>query len=47
MREIETLPLFNKHFKAYYFNLAFEDVTTVWCQNFAAYYSKTNTSFVY
>ena len=35
--EIETLSLFKKRLQAYYFNLAFEDVTIVWCQYFAAY----------
>ena len=29
LREIETLYLFKKRLKAYYFNLAFEDITTV------------------
>ena len=28
LREIETLYLFKKRLKAYYFNLAFEDITT-------------------
>ena len=29
LREIETLSLFKQRLKAYYFNLAFEDITTV------------------
>ena len=29
LREIETLSLFKKRLKAYYFNLAFEDITNV------------------
>ena len=29
LREIETLSLFKKRLKAFYFNLAFEDITTV------------------
>ena len=29
LHQIETLYLFNKHLKAYYLNLTFEDITTV------------------
>ena len=29
LREMETLSLFKKRLKAFYFNLAFEDITTV------------------
>ena len=47
LREIETLYLFKKRLKAYYFNLAFDDITTVWCQYFAAYSCRIRTSVVY
>ena len=47
LREIETLSFFKKRIKAYYFNLAFEDATTVWGQYFAAYYCRISTSVVY
>ena len=47
LREIETLSLFKKRLKAYYFNLALEDITTVWCQYFAAYCCRISTSVVY
>ena len=40
LREMETLYLFKKPPKAYYFNLAFEDITTVWYKYFAAYYCR-------
>ena len=47
LRENETLSLFKKRLEAYYFNLAFEDITIVWCQNFAAYCCRIGTSVVY
>ena len=47
LREIETLSLFKKRLKAFYFNLAFEDITTVRCQYFAAYCSRISTSVEY
>ena len=47
LREIETLSLFKKRLKAFYFNLAFEDITTVWCQYFAAYCCRISTSVEY
>ena len=37
LREIEILSLFNKRWKAYCCNLAFEDATTSWFQYFAAF----------
>ena len=37
LREIETLFVFKKRQKAHYFNLAFEDIATVWCQYFTTY----------
>ena len=46
LREIETLSLFKKRLKAYYFNFAFEDVITVWCQYFAAYCCTISASVV-
>ena len=47
LREIETLSLFKKRLKAFYCNLAFEDITTVWCQYFAAYCCRIGTSVEY
>ena len=43
LRKIETLSLFKKSLKAYYFNLASDDITTVWCQYFAAYCCRIST----
>ena len=37
LSEIETFSFFKKRFKAYYFDLAFDHVTTVWCQYFATF----------
>ena len=47
LREIKTLSLFKKRLKAYCFNLAFEDIITVWCQYFATYCCRICTSVVY
>ena len=45
--EIKTLSLFKKRLKAYNFNLALEDVTTVWYQYFDAYSCGISTFVVY
>ena len=47
LREIETLYFFKKSLKSYYFNFAFEDISTVWCQYFAAYCCRISTSVGY